>query len=549
MWNIESGDVLEILKNYSDNYFDGVLSDPPYGLSFLNKAWDYNVPKKEVWEEIFRVLKPGATILIFGGTRTFHRLVCEIEDGGFEIKDTICWIHSQGFPKSKDISKGIDQHFGAKREVIESISSKSGGTEHLNRSNKKADYRPNDYQKGENIFDITKPSTNDAQKWEGYGTALKPAVELICLAIKPIEKNYVNNALKYGVAGINIDESRIKTNDNLNGGAYAKKENERYNGTENWHFKIGGAGEFQQPKGRWPANVILSHHPDCKLIGTEKIKNKSGGVSGNEPSLPADGVCYGVYNERKPFNKYGDAEGNEIVEKWECTNGCPVKELDNQTGILQSDPPNRKIRGNKTTQSTIPFSTGQNFKPNRTDSGGGSRFFQCVDGCPIKELDEQSGILKSGKDINPTTESVKGFFNQDMKYYSKDANYGDEGGASRFYYCAKASPSERNKGVGENIHPTVKPLALDKYLAKLILPPKGDSIRKLLVPFSGSGSEMIGALKIGWDEVIGIEREQEYIDIATKRLTYWCGSNIESEDFNVESTEFDNLPLFQKKKN
>ena len=335
-------DCLEGMKLLDDNSIDSIVTDPPYELSFMNKKWDstgisYNV---QLWEECLRVLKPGGHLLAFGGTRTYHRMVCAIEDAGFEIRDQMQWIYGSGFPKSQNISKAIDKKFGAKR----------------------------------------------AKQWDGWGTCLKPANEPIVVARKSIsEKTIADNVLKWGTGGLHIDRCRIPTKDSLNGGAYAKNGTPRDDG---WGMQRGGAGEYVQPTGRFPANVIL----------------------------------------------------------------------DEEAGKL---------------------------------------------------LDEQSGISKS---TGGTGEKSRQWDNGIIRWKGKaTGGFGDVGGASRFFYCPKASKKERGEG---NNHPTVKPLSLIKYLITLVTPPGGIC----LDPFEGSGTHALACKDLGFN-YIGFELDKTYYNIATKRIS------------------------------
>jgi len=211
------GDCIEALRELEDNSIDSCVTDPPYGLEFMGKDWDYNVPLVKVWSEVFRVLKPGAYLLSFFGTRTYHRGVVNIEDAGFEIKDMILWIYASGFPKSIDISKAIDKELGKldERKII-------GIKTHPTSKDRAGDKSP--FQAENNhlsaIFAITSPATPEAQKWQGFGTALKPACEPIVLAKKPIsEHNIAQNVLKWGTGGLNIERCRIsyRSNHDLEG--------------------------------------------------------------------------------------------------------------------------------------------------------------------------------------------------------------------------------------------------------------------------------------------------------------------------------------------
>lgn len=288
---IHTADVTAWLRTQPDNSFDGVLTDPPYGISFLSEEWDRGVPSSTVWREVWRTLKPGSSLLAFGGTRTWHRLICAIEDASFQIKDCLMWLYAQGFPKSK--------------------------------------------------------------------LGLKPAWEPIILAIKAPKGSFVKNSATYGVGGLNITGSRTD-------------------------------------EGRWPANLILD----------ESFSGK----------------------------------------KWSRFFYCP--------------------------------------KANRAERDRGLDEFEAHDrrtlGCGL------TGIT------------------------------GDRSGNG-----GSTKPLEMGSNKIKNVHPTVKPLALNRYLANLILPPPRETPRRLLVPFSGSGSEIIGALQSGWEHVDGIELEPSYVSIANARIQHW----------------------------
>jgi DNA modification methylase len=203
------GNNIDVLDGYPDNYFDSIVTDVPYGIKFMGKSWDYGVPSVDTWRKILRVLKHGGWVLSFSSPRTYHRMAVNMEDAGFEIRDCIQWIYGQGFPHSYDISKGIDKKFGQTREVVSSSNNGAGVSKVKTKNHAKGDTGIGILDGSGKSFDITKPASPEAQQWNGYGTALKPANEPICVAMKPCEGNFVNNVLKYGVGGINIDASRI----------------------------------------------------------------------------------------------------------------------------------------------------------------------------------------------------------------------------------------------------------------------------------------------------------------------------------------------------
>lgn len=421
------GDVVAHLAEMQAAWFDACLTDPPYGLTankkggsgasslnldspagrsrigtgngggFMGMKWDAGVPGPEVWIEVFRVLKPGAYLLAFGGTRTFHRLVCAIEDAGFELFDTACWLYGSGFPKSMDISKAIDKAAGAERDVVR-VNQHGSGPHRIKLENHSKGDTGIGYMDGSGkVFNVTTPATPEAHRWNGYGTALKPAWEPIIMARKPVDRTYSNNALKHGCGGLNIDSCRIGTTKNVPASISRKVPANCY-GKYAESGETSGVGGHDPNLGRWPANLILDDEA-ARLL---------------------------------------DAQSGELTSGFMAAG----TQRNNRMGYNGAMPPNT-----------------------------------------------------AGRDT-----------------------YADSGGASRFFYTAKADSSERAIGGVTNTHPTVKPIDLCAWLAKLILPPERDSPRRLIVPFSGSGSEMIGALRAGWDEVTGIERESGYVAIARQRI-------------------------------
>lgn len=279
-----------MLKGIPDNSVDSIVTDPPYGLSFMGKKWDYDVPDQAIWEECLRVLKPGGHLLAFAGTRTQHRMAVRIEDAGFEIRDMIAWVYGSGFPKSMDVSKAIDRAAGAVREVIgqDTKASSTSGASALPTMGGKTVYQS---------WDITAPATDDAKQWQGWGTALKPALEPITVARKPFKGTVAANVLEWGTGAINIDGARVQTDDNLNGGAYSDTVR------KNRLFKSlgSGAGVFVQPSGRWPANLIHDGSDEpTELLGAAarffycaKASKKDRGDGNNHPTVkPTDLMAY-----------------------------------------------------------------------------------------------------------------------------------------------------------------------------------------------------------------------------------------------------------------
>lgn len=213
MYNLYCGDCLNIMQNMADNSVDSIITDPPYGISFMNKNWDHSIPTIDIWKECLRLLKPGGHLLSFAATRTQHRMAVKIEDAGFEIRDMIAWVYGSGMPKSTDISKAIDKAAGAERKVIGRYIRPDRTDRNYEQSKARKADRVTNFDTHANSLKgcpITAPATEDAKKWSGWGTTLKPSFEPITMARKPFKGNVVDNLLKYGTGAINIDDCRIK---------------------------------------------------------------------------------------------------------------------------------------------------------------------------------------------------------------------------------------------------------------------------------------------------------------------------------------------------
>jgi DNA modification methylase len=484
-YTVHIGNNLDILPTLPDNSVDSIVTDPPYELGFMGKKWDssgiaYSV---ELWRECLRVLKPGGHLLSFGGTRTWHRVAVGIEDAGFEVRDSIAWMYGSGFPKSLDVSKAIDKRDGesigwfgewlrawrkqnniSQKKVAALFPSKSGNLtgcvanwelglnlptaeqftiicRHFNLpfesieeaqreviGSKMSGIANKDQKERHTIgaskaiqVDITAPATPEAQQWQGWGTALKPAFEPIVVARKPLIGTVAENVLTHGTGALNIDGSRIATDEvitNHSRSADSAISKGKYgdSSAQETHQTDG------QKLGRWPANVILDEYS-------------------------------------------------------------------------------------------------------------------------AELLDEQSGVSKSPKTYtrNVSIErNIVGAYIIGEEAGTESKNYGDTGGASRFYYVAKASKRDRNEGLEElplrksdqrsevaaglwaemeapkqNFHPTVKPTQLMRYLVKLVTPPGGT----VLDPFTGSGSTGKAAILEGF-RFIGCELTEDYIPIIEGRLKH-----------------------------
>lgn len=572
---VELGDCLDVLRRMPADSVDAVVTDPPYGLEFMGEDWDRpwavgtrayghaddasRVPGPqhgsgrnpmcrtcrkhkrgsdrcacespdfdetpahamrafqawcEVWAaECLRVLKPGGHMLAFGGTRTSHRLACAVEDVGFEIRDRVLtlngnvlgpeldWVYGSGWPKSHDVAKGIDKAQGAVREVVGtklgqpgySVAPSQGATVYGDGFGGQGD--------PEAECAITAPATEDARRWDGWGTALKPAHEPIIVARKPMRGTTVEQVLATGTGALNIDATRIDTGGEQVSAGLSDPANRR--GVVGNALQAPGDAEKNQAAqrasieranalGRWPANVVLLHAPGCELIGSRRVPT---GTTVRR-HLDPEHVEASIFRKRSHPGgvdvTHGDGDGKETIEAWACVEGCPVAQLDELSGQLRSGDPTvvRTAAERRGTQNAY---TGE------------SR----AEGTPI-------------------------------------VGYGDRGGASRFFYSGKASPLERDAGldhlpqlrkptwssgeanpgsfqsegtaeVARNVHPTVKPIDLMRWLLRLVVPPGGTA----LDPFTGSGTTGCAAALEGFN-FVGIERDERFHPIAEARIRFWA---------------------------
>jgi site-specific DNA-methyltransferase (adenine-specific) len=417
-YQILHGNNLDILPTLADNSIDSIVTDPPYELGFMGKKWDssgiaYSV---ELWQQCLRVLKPGGHLLAFSGSRTYHRMVVAIEDAGFEIRDMISWISNKTFPKSQNIAKAIDKQAGARDHVAKGF---LVAGEYNNRQLRGPD---TDYQDPALV-------TLEAKQWHGWGTGLKPTVEPIVMARKPVEGTVANNVLTYGTGGLNIDGSRIRMTAEDEKKSYNNWKPEGYEAKENI-YDIGNKiiASEQNSQGRWPANLIIDEDT------AELLDEQSG--------------------DRKGFAGGG-----------------------NKNAGFRSD-----YVGGQSGGADLPA---QYY----ADSGGASRFFYVA---KASKRDRNEGLEE-------LEDAVAG------SYSGNVANDGNKIGAQ---------PDKPNQPA-KNFHPTVKPTSLMEYLIKLVTPPNGT----VLDPFTGSGSTGKAAILQGFD-FIGIEMTEEYLPIIEGRLKH-----------------------------
>ena len=252
---LHCGDCLAVMPAMPAASVDAVVCDPPYGLAFMGKAWDHGVPAAPFWAEALRVAKPGAHLIAFGGTRTFHRLACAIEDAGWIIRDCLMWLYGSGFPKSLDVSKAIDKAAGAEREIV------THRTLNNNRFATSGDgHAQEQYRKFDGNASITAPATADAKRWAGWGTALKPAWEPIIMARKPLIGTVADNVQRYGTGAINVDGCRINYGEVIRGGG-----NGSPGFADDGYKRVGRSIVEPHTLGRWPANLALDEEAAAAL--------------------------------------------------------------------------------------------------------------------------------------------------------------------------------------------------------------------------------------------------------------------------------------------
>jgi DNA modification methylase len=650
------GDCLEVLKTMADDSVDAVVTDPPYGLSFMGRKWDYDVPSVEIWAECLRVLKPGGHLLAFAGTRTQHRMAVRIEDAGFEIRDMISWVYGSGFPKSLDVSKAIDKVNGeigrlhkftafmrttglsaaqineatetfmgshyltdksqpaiptkalweklrplfgevptwadelvdrieAEREVIGRAKNGCGNTE-------SSLYKREGYADRETEYAITTPATDAARQWQGWGTALKPSLEPVTVARKPLIGTVAANVLEWGTGALNIDGCRVFSNGESlarpfgSGGISAAQFNAIPRGT------ITGYGL----SGRWPANLI--HDGSDEVVGLFPSSRSSGGGGKSTGDLGGKGGIWGsakighdgsnsqyhdtgsaarFFKECRPDNDYSVRQVcynntfSESEESWQDQNHSQLNVATaEQSSCLQkaSESIVQSVAVTWPSLAGIVSSDSMGHSITATPSELKTIAEACTTamatiGCGFSqesrlEKHSQNGSLVSvavTKRQTGTTTITVSLSKSDgcvgnATFNITPTNLDRGEAASRFRYCAKASKRDRDDGVtGEasvagvgalrdsgresqpraNAHPTVKPTDLMRYLCRLVTPPGG----LVLDPFAGSGSTGKAAALEGFG-FVGIEREEEYVEIARARIAHAVESakNVQSDLFN-----------------
>jgi len=258
---LHCGDCIEVMQGMAENSVDAIVTDPPYGLGFMGKAWDALPPGEDWARECLRVLKPGGHIVAFGGQRTIHRLTVSLEDAGFSIRELFGWLQWQGFPKSLDASKALDAHHGAEREVLGTRKRPGGPT----KMTEARGWNPGPMASDDATVQLTAPATEDARTWEGFGSGLKPCLEPAVIARKPLIGTVAENLLEWGTGALNIDGCRYDYGDEAwpgpcEGYDAAKKRNPHTYSSFGRIGPAGGSGATitASPTGRWPANIYAT---------------------------------------------------------------------------------------------------------------------------------------------------------------------------------------------------------------------------------------------------------------------------------------------------
>jgi DNA modification methylase len=614
MMQLLHGDCREAMATLPENSVDAIVCDPPYLLNFMGKDFDsqggaHADPKQmqswhESWaREAYRVLKPGGHLLAFGGSRTYHRLACAVEDAGFEIRDQLQYLYGSGFPKSLNVAKAIQgaasQAF--RTDVLRLTSTTADLLCHCSDSCRRcgvplhwstvpgqASAPPQGDALGHSRLSAPSPDTRrgsghrctaswvglsdhlstlgyphhkDADAWQpllavasflcpacfvesmmvasvrevpptgidwssidassvvawatsetllrsynmwsepynqyitalarfdGFGSALKPAHEPIVLARKPLIGTVAANVTAHGTGALNIDKTRIPSGpdhaakcasvvglqSNRNGNAYGEWTGERT--------------DSHSPLGRWPANVILSHSPECREVGVKRVKGHKGYPNGPKGSRYDVGEAPNGRHHAEPWPGHADPDGYETVTAWECAPDCAVALLDAQSG-------ERRSAGNYPTTYSNTKGYGGNIGKVQgalySDSGGPSRFFYTAKASRAERNAGLDGMPERVTSIGD--ERPSGGMHE---------RFGNENGSGR-------------SATSQNHHPCVKPIALMRWLCRLITPPGGT----VLDPFAGSGSTGIAAVLEGFD-FIGIEQDSEYLTIAEARIDHW----------------------------
>lgn len=480
-WHVEACDLRFALAGFPEACIDAIVTDAPYELGFMGSAWDRSgiAFDPATWAACLRVAKPGAYLLTFGGSRTAHRIACAIEDAGWEIRDTIEWIYGSGFPKSLNVSKAIDKKLGrsAEREVVHQYS--ASGNAGTSTRDKGGTYAVGAENSDTIDLSVTRGASPEAQAWDGYGTALKPAHEPVIVARKPFRGTVAKNALTHGTGALNIDGCRVATDWNEPDRPESwKRSGHTADADADKIAAPPGDGIECHPGGRWPPNVAFTHSAGCRKRGTKRVESAKG-----TRGARASTENYRLSTHTGQQIGYGDADGRETVVDFDCVPDCPVRALEEQSGLRRNGGRNdgkRALDGVCYGSQTPGVATSYSG-----ETGTAARYF------PQSELD-------------PLLDNPE---------------------AWPFLYRSKASRRERENGLSHlpvasngrrNVHPTVKPVEFMRWLVRLASRPG----HLVLDPFLGSGTTGVATLLEGDRRFVGLELYEAHVEIARARMEW-----------------------------
>jgi hypothetical protein len=536
---IVNDDVIKWAEQYDGPPFMALLADPPYNFQFMSAAWDNAVAMHpETWIALSKHLYPGAFIFAFGGARTYHRLAVALENAGLRIHPAIGWVNGQGFCKATRVDTQVDKAAGKldDRKVVGRYQLPNGEEWNLTQADDRdAEAAPGAFTaSGRRTLNIETPATPLAQAWEGHrygGQVLRPCLELIAVAQKPYGGRPVDDITGSGAGTLWIGGCRIDRGTDQGGwpanilfshvspsicpncdGAggidfptwYAR---ERKNGgtLARWRRLTGGMSCWICLKCDG-AGVVGG----CRQVGVKKVKPAGGDIAvGSKGAGPRDNQVYSKDDRpRGSWKAYKGEDGMETVTAWECVEECPVRMLAEQSGQLTSGARSGRRNQPKTKGIYGEFELRDESPPPGSKGTAARFFFQADWNHEVAErLDSTNSAFYCPKASR--RERDIGLYKLPFQTFNRVNSGGLE-------HEPRWAPTEVR-----NPHPTIKPITLARYLATLLLPPDIYSPRRLLVPFAGVASEMIGAYLAGWEEIVGVEFVQDHCDIGEMRLDWW----------------------------
>jgi hypothetical protein len=515
---IIQGDALAVLRAMPAENFDACLCDPPYGISFMNALWDHGVPGAEVWREVLRVLKPGAFLAAFGGTRTWHRLAVAIEDAGFEVRDTLMYLHGMGFPKSGEvIARGIDARDAAEERRRRSLTFTAWMRSTGITSRQIAEATGGSFMASHYLTDKEQPGVATAEMFD----LLRPLLPAVPPEIEDMVRERTvesENLKRRKVVG------RRKGKDAVAGDLYAPGEGVYF--SKEFDVTAPHTSEAAMWRGYSPTlkpawePVILAMRPLSWTFAENALQHGVAGLNvdgcriGTSKDVPASGTAAGsvCYGKRGP--RTTDMDGfNPNIGRWPAN-------------VILSHLPECVEIGTRKVRTSTHYpaqrgigglgAAGHRGQADLPESRPGTETvasWRCHPECPVALLDAQADTTTTGVRVSPRGSPAAR--NTPFTRGREAPEYTDSGGASRFFYTAKVDTTER----AGTKHPTLKPVDLCAWLAKLLLPPeRPGGERRLVIPFAGAGSEAMGALRAGWESVTGIENDPQWVADAERRI-------------------------------